>query len=183
MATANRYTFLQRLLHWLIALIVFGLLLAGLGFWALGYEGLKGMLGDEGVNTVYMLHKSFGILVLLLTVLRLVLRFRTPPPAYDPPLGLLERMVGGGIHVLLYLFLIGLPIGGWIATAASGYPIQFFGMTLPGIIGENKELGEMMFFYHGIGGLIVAVLLLIHIAAGLKHWKLKDGIMTRISLP
>ncbi|WP_206171523.1 cytochrome b [Thiorhodococcus mannitoliphagus] len=183
MATIPRYTLLQRLLHWLIALIVFGLLGAGLAFWALGYGGLKDLLGEETTNTLYMVHKSFGILLLLLTILRIVLRLRTPPPPYDPPLGALERLVGGGIHLLLYVFLIGLPIGGWIATAASGYPIQFFGMTLPGIIGENKELGEMMFFYHGIGGLIVGVLVLIHIAAGIKHWRLKDGIMTRISLP
>ncbi|WP_200328334.1 cytochrome b [Thiocystis violacea] len=181
--TTNRYTLLQRLLHWLIALIVFGLLFAGLAFWALGYDGLKGLVGEDTTNTLFMAHKSFGILLLLLTLLRIVLRVRTPAPPYDPPLGALERLVGGGIHLLLYVLLIGLPIGGWIATAASGYPIQFFGMTLPGLVGENKELGEMLFFYHGLGGLIVAVLVLIHIAAGLKHWRLKDGIMTRISLP
>ncbi|EXJ17014.1 cytochrome b [Imhoffiella purpurea] len=179
----NRYTFLQRLTHWLIALMVFGLLLGGLAFWALGYEGLSKMLGEDTAGMLFMYHKSFGILVLALTFLRLWLRRLTPAPAYDPPLGLLERMVGGSIHLLLYLFLIAVPVVGLVATAASGHPIQFFDAQLPSIIDENKELGATLFAYHGLGGLIVAGLLLIHIAAGLKHWKLKDGIMTRISLP
>jgi len=179
----NRYTLLQRLIHWLVALMVLGLLLGGLAFWALDYEGLSKLLGEDTTNTLFMVHKSVGILILVLTLLRIWLRKRTPAPPYDPPLGLIERMVGGGVHLLLYLFLIAVPIVGWVATAASGYPIQFFGTQLPGLIGENKELGAMLFTYHGIGGLIVAGLLLIHIAAGLKHWRLKDGIMTRISLP
>ncbi|MBK1718187.1 cytochrome b [Thiocystis violacea] len=181
--TNNRYTLIQRLLHWLIALLVLGLLAAGLAFWALGYEGLVKMLGEETTGQLFTLHKSLGILVLLLTVFRLIVRGQSPAPAYDPPLGMIERLVGGGIHLLLYILLIGLPIGGWLATAASGYPVQFFSVNLPGLIGENKELGAMLFFYHGIGGLAVGVLVLVHMAAGLKHWKLKDGIMTRISLP
>lgn len=181
--TIARYTFLQRILHWLIALMVFGLLAAGLAFWGLEYEGIASLLGEETARLVYKAHKTFGILVLMLMLLRIALRRLSPAPPYDPPLGLIERMVGGGIHLLLYALLIGLPLGGWLATAAEGYPIQFFDMILPGIIGENKELGETLFFYHGLGGLIVFGLVLLHTAAGLKHWRLKDGIMTRISLP
>jgi cytochrome b561 len=181
--TTNRYSLLQRLLHWLIAILVFGLLIAGAAFWALDFDGLVSLVGEETTKTLFMVHKSVGITVLLLTILRILLRRRSPAPPYDPPLGGLERMVGTGLQWLLNLLLIGLPIGGWIATAASGYPVQFFGITLPGLIGENKELGEMLFGYHGIGGLVLAFLVLIHVAAGLKHWRLKDGVMTRISLP
>lgn len=182
MAT-NRYTLTQRLLHWLIALLVLGLLLAGLAFWAFGYDGLKGMIGEQSTNMLFMYHKSFGILLFLLMILRLAMRTRSPAPPYDPPLGALERTVGGGVHLLLYIFLIAVPIVGWVATAASGFPIQFFGATLPGLVAKQKELGETLFFYHGLGALIIAGLLLVHIAAGLKHWRLKDGVMTRISLP
>ncbi|AFL72962.1 cytochrome b [Thiocystis violascens] len=181
--TIQRYTLLQRLLHWLIALMVFGLLAAGFTFWSLGYEGTVGLFGEELTNMLYKIHKTFGILLLLLMIARIALRRVSPAPPHDPPLSGVERMVGGGIHLLLYALLIGLPIGGWLATAASGYPIQFFDLTLPGIIGENKELGATLFFYHGIGGLVVLGLVLVHTAAGLKHWRLKDGIMTRISLP
>ena len=181
--TINRYTLAQRLLHWLIAVLVMGLLCAGLLFWALGYEGLVKLLGEETTNTLFMMHKSFGILVLLLTILRIVLRRRSPAPPYDPPLSGIERLVSGSTVLLMYLLCIGLPIGGALATAAAGYPVQFFGLNLPGLIGQNPELAKTLFLYHGLGGLALGLVVLLHVAAGLKHWRLKDGIMTRISLP
>ena len=181
--TANRYTFTQRMLHWLIAALVFGMLLGGLTFWALGYEGLVDRVGQQVTANLFMYHKSIGILVLLLTVLRIWLRRRDPAPPYDPPLGLVERLVGGTTVLVLYLLSIGLPIGGALATAASGYPVQFFGFELPGLLPENKALGETLFFYHGLGGLALALVVLLHMAAGIKHWRLKDGVMTRMSLP
>ena len=181
--TANRYTFTQRMLHWLIAALVFGMLLGGLTFWALGSEGLVDRVGQQVTANLFMYHKSIGILVLLLTVLRIWLRRRDPAPPYDPPLGLVERLVGGTTVLVLYLLSIGLPIGGALATAASGYPVQFFGFELPGLLPENKALGETLFFYHGLGGLALALVVLLHMAAGIKHWRLKDGVMTRISLP
>lgn len=183
MATTNRYTFAQRLLHWVVALLVLGLLLAGLAFWALGYDGLVGLLGEEMTGELYKYHKSFGILLLLLTLLRIGLRFAAPPPAYDPPIGGLERVVGAGIHLLLYALLLGMPIVGWLATAAAGYPVQFFDWQLPGLIGKDEALSETLFAYHGLAGLAVAGLLVLHIGAALKHWRLKDGIVRRISLP
>lgn len=181
--TANRYTFTQRMLHWLIAALVFGMLLGGLTFWALGYEGLVNLVGPQVTANLFMYHKSIGLLVLLLTILRIWLRRRDPAPPYDPPLGAIERLVGGTTVLVLYLISIGLPIGGALATAASGYPVQFFGFTLPGLLPENKALGETLFFYHGLGGLALGLVVLLHMAAGIKHWRLKDGVMTRMSLP
>jgi cytochrome b561 len=181
--TRTRYTFLQRLLHWLIALIVFGLLAAGFTFWGLGYEGTVNLFGQETTNQLYTYHKSFGILLFLLMVLRLVLRRVNPAPPYDPPLGAGERFVSGSIHVLIYIVLLAMPIGGWIATAAGGFPVQFFQWELPGLVPKNEALSEQVFLIHGIAGLVLTALVLVHIAAGLKHWKLKDGVMRRISLP
>ena len=181
--TKTRYTFLQRLLHWLIALMVFGLLLAGFTFWIFGYDGTVGLFGEELTGELYKYHKSFGVLLLGLMVLRLVLRRASPPPPYDPPLTGVERLVGGGTHLLLYLLLIGMPIGGALATAAGGYPVQFFDWELPALIGKNEELSKQLFLFHGIAGLVLSALVLLHIAAAIKHLKLKDGIMRRISLP
>jgi cytochrome b561 len=181
--TRTRYTFLQRLLHWLIALIVFGLLAAGFTFWALGYEGTVNLFGNELTNQLYTYHKSFGILILLLMVLRLVLRRMNPAPPYDPPLGGVERFVGGSVHVLLYIILLAMPIGGWLATASGGFPVQFFDWELPGLVPKNEALSEQLFLIHGIAGLVLLALVLVHIAAAIKHWKLKDGVMGRISLP
>ncbi len=183
MIAANRYTFPQRLLHWLLAILIFGLLAGGLSFWALGYEGLVKLVGERIANDLFMYHKSFGILILLLTAFRLWLRRRHPAPPYDPPLSLFERLVSGVLMIVLYLLSLALPIVGMLATSAEGYPIQFFGFNLPGLIPVNKELGEQLFDLHGLGALILGLTVLVHMAAGIKHWRLKDGIMARISLP
>jgi cytochrome b561 len=183
MMTTTRYTFAQRSLHWLIALIVFGLLAIGLTFMALGYDGTKELFGNDTTNALYTYHKSFGLLLLLLMVLRLALRLASPPPAYDPPLTGAERLVGGATHLLFYLLLIGMPIGGALATMLGGYPVQFFAWELPAFLAKNEALSQQLFAAHGIAGLIVLALLVLHIGAAIKHWKLGDGIMHRISLP
>jgi len=183
MAT-QRYTFVQRSLHWLIALGVFGLLLVGFTFWTLGgYDGTAKVLGAETTGQLYDLHKSFGVLLLILMVLRVALRMKSPPPPYDPPLTAVERFVSASTLALLYLLLIGMPIGGWLATWIGGYPVDFFGLEWQSPIAKNEALSDQLFAVHGYTGLAVAALLLLHIGAGLKHWKLKDGIMRRISLP
>ena len=86
-------------------------------------------------------------------------------------------------HLLIYVLLLGMPIGGWLATAAGGYPVQFFDWNLPGLIGKNEALSERIFQLHGIGGLMLTVLLVLHMGAGLRHWLRKDGITRRMSLP
>lgn len=179
----TRYSFVQRLLHWLIALMIFGLLAMGFTLWWLGYEGVNGLFGDELTNTFYMAHKSFGILLFFLVVLRLLLFRFSPAPEYRTPLTRAEHVISTTTHLLMYLLLIGMPVVGWLATAIGGFPIQFFGWSQPGLDPANKELGNLLFLIHGIGGLLLLAVLLLHIAAGLKHWKLKDGIMQRISLP
>lgn len=178
-----RYTLAQRLLHWLIAVFVFGLLAIGFTLWTLGYDGTVQTFGNEVTDALYKYHKTFGILVLLLMLARVALRRARPAPPYDPPMSGLERFVGGAVHILFYALLIGMPIGGWIATAAGGYPIQFFDFELPGLVGKDPELSALVFTLHGIGGLVIAALLILHIGAAVKHWRLKDNVMERISLP
>lgn len=179
----TRYSFVQRLLHWLIALLVFGLLAMGFTLWGLGYEGTVELFGEGLTNTFYQFHKSFGILLFFLIVLRLLLFRFAPVPGYDPPLSKIERAIGATTHLLLYLLLIAMPVLGWLATSISGFPVQFFGWSQPGLDPGNEALGNQLFLAHGIGGIALAAVLLLHIGAGLKHWKRKDGVMRRVSLP
>ncbi|MCF7983558.1 MAG: cytochrome b/b6 domain-containing protein [Thiohalocapsa sp.] len=182
--TNARFSFVQRVLHWLIALIVFALLAVGLTFMTLGgYEGVVGLFGDTTTNMLYTYHKSFGILLLMLMVLRVALRRAYTTPAYDPPIGGFERYVGGSVHVLFYLLLIGMPIGGWLATASGGFPVQFFDWELPGLVPKNEELSKTLFQFHGYAGLVLLGLIVLHVGAAIKHWRKKDNVMRRISLP
>jgi len=179
----TRYSFLQRLLHWVIVVIVFGLLTIGFTLWSLGYEGAVNLFGNDLTNQLYGYHKSFGITVFLLVVLRLLLFRFAPPPPYDPPLGKVERAVSGGVHLLLYLLLLGMPIVGWVATATGGFPIQFFGWDQPGLDNKNEALSQQLFLIHGISGLVLLGLILVHIGAAIMHWRRRDGVMRRIGLP
>jgi cytochrome b561 len=179
----NRFTLAQRSLHWLMAVIVAAMLAVGLTFMTLGYEGTVDAFGNDVTNALYKYHKTFGILVLLLIVLRVILRWLSPPPPYAQPLTPFERVASRGAHLLFYALLIAMPIGGWLATAAGGYPVQFFDFELPGLIGKNEELSKTMFALHGYAGLLLLALIVLHVAAGIRHLLRKDGVFRRISLP
>jgi len=183
MADIVRYTLIQRLLHWLIALLAIGALAVGLTLGTLGFDGTMAAFGKETTNALYHYHKSFGVLILGLMVLRLLVRLTLGRPAYATPLTGFERAASNTVHTLFYLVLLALPVVGWLATAASGYPVEFFGSTLPGLIGEDKALGESLFQLHGLLGWVLLGLILIHVAAALRHlWVKRDGVMQRMGL-
>ncbi|MBK1640469.1 hypothetical protein CKO12_00950 [Chromatium okenii] len=173
-----RYNLLQRILHWLIAIMVFGMLTSGMAFM---------VFGDEGVGSLVKVHMTFGVLLFVLMLIRVALRVLLPTPAYDPEPPKLQALVAKGIHLLLYVLLICLPIGGWLATSAAGETVQFFNMTLPALLtatDETKTLAETLFTLHGMGGIIVLLLVLVHTAAAIKDWRTPGSkTMNRISLP
>lgn len=180
----DRYALLQRLLHWLIAILVLGALAGGALLWAYGFSGLKDTFGMEVTNTIYKYHKTVGVLILGLMLARLALRLALGAPPPHPTLSPGLAATARANHLAFYGLLILMPVLGWAATAAGGFPVQFFDLTLPGIIGENKALSETLYQLHGIVGATIAALVLLHIAAALRHWLvLKDGVIHRIALP
>ena len=72
---------------------------------------------------------------------------------------------------------------GWLATAAGGYPVQFFDLNLPGLIGKDRALAETLFWLHGLLGWLIIGLIAVHVGAAMMHWLVKrDGVMARMSL-
>ena len=179
----GRYALVQRLLHWLIAVLVLGALAGGALLWAYGFDGLKDTFGMAATNTIYTYHKTAGVLVLGLMLIRLALRLALGAPPAHPSLSPGLAAFARATHLTFYGLLILMPVLGWAATAAGGYPIQFFDLTLPGLIGENKALSETLYGMHGVVGLAIAALASLHIAAAMRHWLvLKDGVIHRITL-
>jgi cytochrome b561 len=179
----DRYSLPQRWLHWIIALLVLAALGAGILFFTLGFDGLMKTFGGDLTNAIYKYHKTAGVLVLALMLLRLVLRIRLGAPPKPESLTPPERILATGVQHLLYLMLIALPILGWAATAAGGYPVEFFNWTLPGLLAKDPALSETLFALHGLAALAVAGLIGLHIAGALRHWLIKkDGVMRRMSL-
>jgi len=183
MTDAYRYALVQRLLHWIIALLVVVLLGVGMTLGFLGFDGVKNTFGPEVTNALYTYHKSFGIVVFALVLLRLGLRLMLPSPPYRSPLSTFERVAGHAVHGLIYVALLTMPILGWFATAAGGYPVQFFAWNLPGLIDKDKVLGETLFWLHGMVGWVLLGLIVLHLAGALWHWLVRrDGVMARMSL-
>ncbi|NCA70518.1 MAG: cytochrome b [Sphingobacteriia bacterium] len=177
------YALIQRLLHWLIALIVIVLLAAGTVIGTLGYDGLVAQFGSDVTNLMYTTHKTFGIMVLILMVLRLGLRLAIGAPGYDRALPGWQMIASRISHWGFYVLLIAMPLVGWLATAAGGYPVDFFNWTLPGLINKNPELSKTLFELHALIGLLLIVLILVHAGAALLHWLVwRDGVMARMAL-
>lgn len=182
--SAERYALAQRLLHWLIALLVLGSLAGGGMLWYYEFEGLSATFGMEATNTIYKYHKTAGVLILGLMLLRLVLRLAHGAPPRPPSMSSATWTAARATHLGFYALLILMPVLGWAATAAGGFPVQFFDYDLPGLVPKNEALSEALFELHGTVAGIIAALIVVHVGAALRHWLvLKDGVMARIGLP
>ncbi|MEM7683305.1 MAG: cytochrome b [Pseudomonadota bacterium] len=179
----ERYAFVQRLLHWLIALMVLGALVVGWTFATLEYKGTVATFGQDMTNLLYKYHKTFGVLILAFMVLRILLKLMLPKPAYDPPLARVEHVASNAVHGLLYVLLPLMAVFGWLGTGASGFPVEFFNWELPKILAKNKDLGTVLFTLHWICGILITGAVFLHIGGALKHWLInRDGVMGRMSL-
>jgi len=178
-----RYTLIQRLLHWTVAVVAICLLAVGMTLGILGFDGVKNTFGMEATNLLYKYHKTFGVILLALMTLRLVLRVALGKPDHDPPLPRFNRVASEIVHGLLYVALLLQPVLGWAATAAGGYPIEFFNGTLPKFLAKDPELSKTLYALHYGTGLLILALIAIHVGAALMHrLVLRDGVMQRMSL-
>lgn len=155
--TPENYGSVSRSLHWLSAFLVILALTCGLTL-----DLLKFRLID--------LHKSVGITILILTFARIFWHFYSKKPPLAATLEKWEKMVAHGLHGMLYFCMIAMPFSGWIVTSAKGYPVKFFGlMTLPPLVEKNKGLAEVFGEVHEILGYTLIVVIILHVAAALKH--------------
>lgn len=159
---SERYTSLAITLHWLIAALV----LANIGL----AELTEDMTRPE--RAPYMdVHKAFGIIVLFLSLARLAWRLGHKPPPLPREMPGWQVAASKASHVLFYLLIIGLPIGGWLWMSTYPAPVSMFGLfdmpVLP--VTGNKALGEMLHDGHELGGKVMIGLVLVHLAAVAKH--------------
>lgn len=180
----GRYSFVQRLLHWIIAVLVICALCAGFLLWSYGFEGLMASFGQNATNAIYKYHKTAGVLILFLMLLRLALRLVLGAPPAPSTLTPNVAAIARATHLAFYVLLILMAVVGWLATSAGGFPVEFFNTEMPALIGKNEALSGVLYRIHGILGLLIGGLVVLHAAAALRHWLiLKDGVMQRIGLP
>lgn len=170
----DRWGTVARLLHWTIALLIIGLVVVGLLMQELPNSLFK--------LKVYAWHKSFGLTVLALVLIRLGWRLIDRRPAYPPDLPRWQRRLSGIAHGLMYLLMLGMPLSGWLYNSASNFPLRWFNLvSVPSLAGPDPELKRLALDIHVYGFYLLAMLLSLHVAAALHHHFVKrDATLARM---
>lgn len=170
----DRYTGTAKTLHWLMAILLFGLL-------ALGFYMHDLPLSPEKLK-LFSWHKWAGVTAFLLVLARLGWRVTHLPPALPASMPRTMQLAAHAGHFALYALMIAIPLSGWLMSSALGFQTVWFGvLPIPDLLDKNKELGDLLVVVHkGLNLLFVAVLAG-HIGAALKHHFIdKDDILTRM---
>ncbi len=163
-----------RILHWLIALCIICLLIVGLYM-----TGLQ--KADPLRGTLYGLHKSFGITVLMLAALRLVLRLKLGKPPYPAAIPVSEQKMADLGHWALYGFMFAMPISGYLMSTSFGLPVKWFGLTLPKLVGIDKARGALSADFHQYAAYTLIAVLVIHVSAvALHYFKHRTNLLKRM---
>lgn len=171
---SGRYTTTAIALHWLIAILVLGMI--GLGWWMQAIP--KTPVGPR--VDAFNLHKSIGMSVLLLMLLRVFWRAANPPPGF-PPMPRWQARAARGVHLLLYLCLFVQPLSGYLGSAYSGYPVKFFGLTLPAWLPKDIAVKDAMSVVHLASSWVLVSALVLHLTGSAKHALIdRDGAFRRM---
>ena len=161
------------LLHWLLALMIVGAF--GVGIY----------MADLPVSPsrlkLYNYHKWAGVAILALSGFRLLWRLTHRTPA-DAPMPAWQAPVVHATHGLLYALFFIVPLVGWAYSSAAGYPVVWFGvLALPDFVPVDKALAEAIKPWHERSAMLMAALVLLHVAGALKHqWIDRDGLIGRM---
>lgn len=176
MAHPNRYASSQIVVHWLMALIIVILFFVGLYSSSLPPEADK--------SQILTMHKTFGMIALMLLALRLVLRMSCGAPELPASMTPGAKKAAQLGHLALYLLMLAVPMSGWAMSSAAGRPPVLFGaIPLPALMPPNRELAGALYEAHGLLNWLLAATVVGHILAAIKHQLLdKDNLMARMSL-
>ena len=171
--TPTTYAPLAKLLHWTLAVLLVGMV--ALGWYMTAIED------DPGSDWFFNLHKSIGLVIAALVLLRLVWRLGHRPadlPASVPPW---QARASRATHRLLYAAMVAMPTFGIIGSLLSKDGIVFFGATLPRVFTANHDLAEIFYGAHSITAWLLVGLVALHVSAGLKHLLVnRDGVFQRM---
>jgi len=172
--TTRRWGVIAQTFHWVIvALVVVQVTLAE--------------MADDlplGVRKLTLLarHKSVGITILALVILRLLWRWLNEQPPLPEKLKRYERLLAHLVHVALYVLLFAVPLSGWMFSSARGFPVSWFGFfQLPDLMPKSRPLYEALLTTHHVLAWTLVVVAGLHGAAALKHHFVhRDDVLKRM---
>ncbi len=168
------YTRTAKSLHWLMALLLIGLL-------ALGFYMHDLPLSPEKLQ-LYAWHKWAGVSAFLLVLLRLSWRLAHTPPPLPASMPRTMQLAAHAGHLLLYVLMLAIPLTGWLMSSAKGFQTVWFGvLPIPDLIGKDKATGELLALVHKSLNLLFVAVIVGHVGAALKHHFIdKDGLLDRM---
>ncbi len=167
-----RYDRVSAALHWLVALMVIATIIIVL--WAEQADR------DLGLQLIF-LHKSLGMTIFGITVLRIVWRlFHRAPP--EPPMPAWQHASARAVHLLLYGLMLALPVTGYMLSSKSPFPLLWFGNEVPKAP-ITEAAAEAANAVHVVLGLLAIAMIVLHIAAALWHqFGMRDNLIARMRL-
>jgi cytochrome b561 len=174
--TTHRWGSIAQLLHWSIAALIFVLI-------ALGWLAVLAPLSPAKITLFYW-HKSLGLLVLTLVLIRLGWRIGNPAPKLPPNLPCWEPVLARLTHIFLYVLIVSMPVAGWLIDSAAGVPFKIFWvLPLPPLVPVSASLEHAFELVHLVVFWALAVVLTGHIGAALRHHFLLHNNVLRRMLP
>lgn len=172
--STTRYSGGAIALHWMTAACLLVAIVLGLI--------IGNVEESDATEQALAIHKSVGLLVFALMLIRVVWRLTHRPPAMPVSMPAYQRLGAHLTHALLYLTLLAMPIGGYVAVAARGRETSFFGLfDIPQLTPLSRMLSQNATTAHAWGQYAIYALLAAHIAAALYHHiVLKDDVLRRM---
>jgi cytochrome b561 len=174
--TADSWGAPAKLFHWVMAALILAQITLGVmaASWRLSPMKLE----------LFFWHKSTGMLILLLVALRLLWRLANPAPALPAGMPAWERAAARLSHLLLYVLMIALPMTGWIINSAANVPFRIFWLIpLPAIVAPDKPTADLVALVHGGLAAVLALVLVAHTGAALRHHFVKRNTVLIRMLP
>ena len=170
----NRYSTVSLVLHWLIAALVVTQIVL-----VMAHEATEGPASRELLS----LHKSVGLSILVLTLVRLGWRIANPAIPLPMAMPRWQKLLARTNHVLFYVLLIAMPLVGWAASSAAGRDIVWFGLfnwpLLP--IGGGREMAGNLMDVHETAAKLLIFLVVLHVIGALKHQFIdRDNVLHRM---
>jgi cytochrome b561 len=177
MTPALRYPAVSRWLHWLTAALL--AVIIPVGIWIRYFEP-----ADEAFKLrLYNVHESLGVIVFVIVLIRLLNRYLNPPPPLPADTPAAIRLAAHVNHWALYALLVLMPIIGFLATNAWGFPLSVFGvLPLPIPLGKNEEIAKILSLVHWSGAVTIILLICGHLAGVIYHTFIRrDGLLQRMT--
>ena len=170
-----KYSPTNQALHWITALCMFAIL-------PLAWVMTNAKEGTPFSAALFNWHKTLGGIVLLVTAIRIVWRFRDPPPAYPPAVAAWDRTLAHIVYWLFFAVLIWMPVTGFLTSTYGGHATKLFNLVpMPLLLPKDKDLSDLYGTLHSVGQWAVYGLIGLHLCAVAFHliWR-QDGVLGRM---